>query len=81
MTTQVCGLCGMPRRKFLIGLAPAVAVYVAFFLGIGAWFGPGALSMLHQHMPSPFQLMVLFGVIVAVGLGLRTRMRRRGKVA
>lgn len=79
MTTQVCGLSGMPRRTFLMGLAPAVAVYEAFFLGIGATFGPGALSMLHRHMPSPSQVMA---VIVVVGLGwwLYTRLRRCGKV-
>jgi membrane protein DedA with SNARE-associated domain len=81
MTTQVCGLCGVPRRKFLMGLAPAVAVYEAFFLGIGASFGPEALSMLHRHMPSPLQLMVAIVVIVGLGWGLRTRQRRRGKVA
>lgn len=79
MTTQVCGLSGMPRRTFLMGLAPAVAVYEAFFLGIGATFGPGALSMLHRHMPSPAQVIAVI-VVVGLGLWLDARLRRRGKV-
>jgi membrane protein DedA with SNARE-associated domain len=78
MTTQVCGLSGMPRRTFLMGLAPAVAVYEAFFLGIGATFGPGALSMIHRHMPSPWQLVAVIVAIIA-GWWLHTRLRERGK--
>jgi membrane protein DedA with SNARE-associated domain len=79
MTTQVCGLSGMPRRTFVMGLAPAVAVYEAFFLGIGATFGPGALSMLNRHMPSPWQLMVVVVVIIAAWW-LHTRLRGRRTV-
>src|SRR5260370_40571113 len=36
VTNELAGLIAMPRRTFLIGLAPAVAVYEAVFIGLGA---------------------------------------------
>src|SRR5260370_10810375 len=43
-TTYLSGLVAMPRRTFLIGLAPAIAVYEAVFIGIGACLGKPAWS-------------------------------------
>lgn len=45
-TTEVAGLLGLPRRTFLLGLAPAAALYVAIFTGAGMLFGRPAIGLL-----------------------------------
>jgi membrane-associated protein len=45
-TTEVAGLLGLPRRTFLLGLAPAAAVYVGVFTGAGVLVGRPAIGLL-----------------------------------
>ena len=56
----------MPRLTFLRGLAPAVAVYEAVFLGLGLWLGPAAWGTVHQYLPAVWEALA----ITALGLGL-----------
>ena len=56
----------MPRLTFLRGLAPAVAVYEAVFLGLGLWLGPAAWGTVHQYVPVAWKVVA----VTAVGLGL-----------
>ena len=43
-TSQVAGAIAMPRRTFLAGLLPAVAIYVGVFTGLGILIGPAAIA-------------------------------------
>ncbi len=63
VTTYVCGLVRMPRRTFVAGLAPGVAVYQGVFIGLGAWLGPTAWVTIERYAPKPGQLVLLFAVI------------------
>jgi membrane protein DedA with SNARE-associated domain len=63
VTTYVCGLVRMPRRTFVAGLAPGVAVYQGVFIGLGAWLGPTAWVTIEHYAPKPGQLVLLFAVI------------------
>src|SRR5258708_38643130 len=63
VTTYVCGLVRMPRRTFVAGLAPGVAVYQGVFIGLGAWLGPTAWVTIERYAPKPGQLALLFAVI------------------
>ena len=47
-TTQVAGVSGMPRREFLLGLVPAVVIYVAFFITVGRLAGQPAVHLFHR---------------------------------
>lgn len=66
-TTYLSGLVAMPRRTFLIGLAPAVAVYEAVFIGLGAWLGKPAWGTIEQYSHRPSVLLVL---VTAIGLAI-----------
>lgn len=65
VTTEISGLVAMPRRTFLRGLLPAIAVYEAVFLSLGAWLGPGAWGTIERYAPKPGQLLISV-IIVAV---------------
>ena len=75
-TTQVAGVSRMRRRQFAAGLAPATAVYVAAFVGLGAAFGRPILALLHEaeHQVLVVALVVLIPAILA--LALRAPARR-----
>ena len=64
-TTYLSGLVAMPRRTFLVGLAPAIAVYEAVFIGLGAWLGKPAWGTIEQYSHKPAVLLVL---VTAIGL-------------
>jgi len=77
-TNYISGLVALPRRTFLIGLAPAVALYEAVFIGLGAWLGPSAWVTIEHYAPKPGELVVLFAVLggsVIAGHALINRMR------
>jgi energy-coupling factor transport system substrate-specific component len=74
-TTQVAGLNRMPRLEFLAGLAPAAAVYVGAFLGLGFAFGRPILAVIHDVER---QALYVIGVIV-VGAILLLWLRRRAR--
>ena len=78
-TTYLSGLIAMPRRTFLIGLAPAIAVYDAVFIGLGAWLGQSAWATVEQYATKPGVLLVLVTVVglCLVGLVLANRFRGR----
>ena len=63
-TTEVSGLIRMPRFPFLLGLGPAVAVYEAVFLGLGAWLGPTAWATIHYYAPAPGDVLLMLITIV-----------------
>ena len=63
LTTCFSGLIAMPRRTFLIGLAPGIAVYQLVFISLGAWLGLGVLTS-----RKPMEVFVL--VVTVVGLAL-----------
>ena len=49
-TTEVAGLLALRRRTFLLGLAPAAAVYVGVFTCAGILFGRSAIGLLAHVM-------------------------------
>jgi membrane protein DedA with SNARE-associated domain len=65
VTNEVSGLAGLPRRTFLFGLAPAVAVYEGVFMGLGVWLGRSAWQIIEQHRPTPGQLALLVALLCA----------------
>src|SRR6266849_4704152 len=83
-TTYLSGLIALPRRTFLIGLAPAIAVYDAFFISLGAWLRVGALTTIKHYTPEPRELLLLLVIVVGSALAGRVlirHMRRRTRRA
>src|SRR5260370_25916295 len=62
-TTQLSGLVAMPRRTFLIGLAPGIALYDAVFITLAASLGLAVLTTIKHYMPGPGVLVLLIIVI------------------
>ena len=71
VTTEISGLVAMPRRTFLRGLMPAVALYEAVFLGLGTWLGPTAWATIEPYKPPPGKL--LLGTFVVIGCAVMGR--------
>ena len=69
-TNQLSGLVAMPRRTFLIGLAPGIAVYEAVFISLGAWFGLSVLTTIKRHTPGSGELLLLLVVVVGAALAV-----------
>jgi membrane-associated protein len=67
-TTYLSGLIAMPRRTFLIGLAPAIAVYEAVFMGLGAWLGKPAWGTIEVYSHKPGVLLLVLVTVLALGL-------------
>jgi membrane protein DedA with SNARE-associated domain len=76
VTTEISGLVAMPRRTFVKGLLPAVAVYEALFFGLGAWLGPSALSTIEHYAPRPGELLLFLLIVFASALALHAVARR-----
>lgn len=70
-TTYLSGLVALPRRTFLIGVVPGIAVYQFVFICLGAWLGVDVLTTIKQHMPEPGELVVLVAVVVGSALAGR----------
>jgi membrane-associated protein len=70
-TTQVAGVSNMPRLTFAAGLIPAVVVYIAVFVGIGALAGQPAVGLFHRAQHRFFVIAVTALAVVAVGLSVR----------
>jgi membrane protein DedA with SNARE-associated domain len=62
-TSQVAGVIAMPRRTFLAGLLPAVAIYIGLFTGLGVLVGPTAIIAV-EHAQG---LLVLAAAAILVG--------------
>lgn len=78
VTTYLSGLIALPRRTFVVGLIPGVAVYQAVFVTLGFWLGPAALKTIERYAPGPGQLLVLVTLVIATTLvahALAKRMR------
>ena len=87
-TTYLSGLIALPRRTFLVGLAPAIAVYDAVFIGLGAWLGKPALVTVEQYGSNPRVLLLVLVAVAGLGLAghvtvqfIRARARRMPKRA
>lgn len=70
-TTLLCGAAGVERERFLIGLAPATAVWMTFFLVLGVFVGVPAEHFLGQVEALAVQGGVLIAVGVAAYLAIR----------
>lgn len=68
LTNQAAGLVGMRRRTFAIGLAPAVAVYQAVFMGLGAWLGKSAWDTVQRYEPKPGQVLLALALLAVCAL-------------
>ena len=68
LTNQASGLVGMPRRTFAMGLAPAVAVYQAVFMGLGAWLGKPAWETIQRYEPKPGQVLLALALLAVCAL-------------
>jgi membrane-associated protein len=87
VTTQLSGLVGMPRRTFLVGLVPGVAVYQAVFITLGALLGKPAWVTMEHYSQNPLVLLLVVLTVLTFGLsghvlvrynrGRRRRMPRR----
>jgi energy-coupling factor transport system substrate-specific component len=75
-TTQVAGVTGMRRRDFVAGLAPATALYVTAFVGLGAAFGRPILALIHQAEHQLLVVALVLAVPVALAILLRAPARR-----
>lgn len=75
-TTQVAGVTRMPRRSFLAGLLPAVCVYIAVFVGLGALIGQRAVDFFHASGRRVFVVAVTVLVGLAFALSIRWLVRR-----
>jgi membrane-associated protein len=62
-TSQVAGVIAMPRRTFLAGLLPAVAIYVGAFTGLGVLVGPAAIAAV-EHVQGILAIGALVSVVV-----------------
>ncbi|HXM55116.1 MAG TPA: VTT domain-containing protein [Candidatus Dormibacteraeota bacterium] len=74
-TNEVAGLLGLPRRTFLLGLAPGAALYVGVFTGAGWLFGRPVMAFL-LHTVHRFGLgvtvaLVVVGWVAVLWLGAR----------
>lgn len=81
VTNQASGLVGMPRRTFAMGLAPAVAVYQAVFMGLGAWLGKPAWDTIRRYEPTPGQVLLALSLLAVCALATHIIVglaRRRG---
>ncbi len=78
-TTYLSGLVAVPRRTFLVGLAPAIAVYEAVFIGLGVWLGKPAWGTIDQylHKPAVFLLLVTAIGLASIGFAIVNHFRRR----
>jgi len=76
LTTYVSWLSAMPRRTFLKGLAPGIAVYQAAFIGLGVWLGPAAWATIERYEPKPGQLLILMLVVAGSVLAGHALARR-----
>ena len=70
-TTYLAGLIALPRRTFVIGLAPAIAVYECVFISLGAWLGVGVLTTIKHHMPGPGELVLLAVAVIGSAFAVR----------
>ncbi len=75
-TTQVAGVSKIPRLTFAAGLVPSVAVYMAVFIGIGAFAGDRVLGVFHRAQHRLFVLVVFTLLAAAVVLSIRWLARR-----
>lgn len=67
LTTQVCGIVRLPRRSFVRGLVPALALYEAVFLGLGIGLGSAAFSFVSRYERlAPEILILVTGVTTAL---------------
>lgn len=80
VTTYAAGLTALPRRTFLIGLAPGVAVYQAVFLSLGFWLGPTALTTIERHAPNSAELILVVALVVTTAV-VAHRLAKRLRVA
>lgn len=71
-TTLLCGAAGVERDRFLIGLAPATAIWMTFFLVLGVFVGVPAEHFLGQVEA----LAIQGGVLVAIGVAAYFAIRR-----
>ncbi len=75
-TTQVAGATGMPRRSFVAGLVPAVAIYVGLFTGLGYLFGLPVIDFFHAAERRLFVIIASALLVAAFLVSLRLLARR-----
>ncbi|HXM54923.1 MAG TPA: VTT domain-containing protein [Candidatus Dormibacteraeota bacterium] len=73
-TTQIAGVSGLPRHTFVLGVAPASAVYVIAFVGLGAALGHPALALLRSGEHRFFTTVAFLGGALVILLLLRRRL-------
>jgi membrane-associated protein len=73
-TSQVAGVIEMPRRTFLAGLVPAVAIYVGVFTGLGVVVGPTAIAAV-EHAQGSLVAILAVGVIILLVAVAEARLR------
>lgn len=75
-TTQVAGATRMPRRSFVAGLIPAVAIYVGLFTGLGYAFGFPVIDFFHSAERRLFVITASALLVAAFLVSLRLLARR-----
>jgi membrane-associated protein len=73
-TSQVAGVIEMPRRTFLAGLVPAVAIYVGVFTSLGVIVGPTAIAAV-EHVQGSLVAIMVVGVIILLVAVAEARLR------
>ena len=74
-TTYASGLVALPRRTFLTGLVPGIAVYDLVFIGLGAWLGKAAWTKIEVYSHQPVILLLVLLTVVAIGLAAHVLVR------
>lgn len=74
-TTYASGLVALPRRTFLTGLIPGVALYDVVFISLGAWLGKSAWTRIELYSHQPVVLLLVLLAVVAIGLAAHVLVR------
>ena len=78
-TTYASGLVALPRRTFLTGLVPGIAVYDLVFISLGAWLGRSAWATIELYTRQPAVLLLALLSVVGIGLAAHLLLRYRGR--
>lgn len=70
-TTLVAGAVGVPLRRFLLGIAPAVAVWALVFMALGIFVGAPAAHLLGRLEAWALRGAELIGVLLIFAIALR----------
>jgi membrane protein DedA with SNARE-associated domain len=69
-TSLVAGAAGVPRSTFLLGVVPAIAIWLVAYTLLGIFVGEPVLGALNhvQHLAVTGVVLILVGVVTVIGI-------------